>query len=79
MQKHDLPSQLSVSDLEKISVDDSNLYKVRQCCTCTNERLIAEMIDGIQCQDCYFKRIPMFGTSPVSSAYFFMENLNGNS
>lgn len=70
--KNDQPTILTREDINRVLVEAFNkpsLGLVR-CITC--ERMDSPMCmqDGIQCQTCFSKRIPMFRSSPVSSAYW---------
>jgi hypothetical protein len=73
----DKPTILSRKDIDNIS---KSLYeksqeslKLCRCCTCERIDVKISFVHGIQCEDCYIKRIPMFGTSPVSDSYFKLE------
>lgn len=61
----------AVSDLPRQS---EYANEIVICCTCENRNSRCLMAHGIQCQECFYKRIPMFGSSPVSSAYWSLDD-----
>lgn len=47
-------------------------YKIKLvgCCTCDYMGYVWEMVEGIQCLRCFYKKIPMFKAAPVREEYF---------
>ena len=65
------PTILTVQDIDRF-VESIINHEIRvvKCCTCDNESMETGMVDGIQCEECFYKRIPMFGSCPVSPVFF---------
>lgn len=67
----DKPSQLTSKDIDEVENRMKEFsIPIVQCCTCPTSHLETSMIDRIQCQECFSKKIPMFSSAPIENAYW---------
>lgn len=68
----DNPTILTQDDVNRAVMEAVNkLYLgLVRCITCETMGCPEHMHHGIQCDECFYKRIPMFSSCPVSDAYF---------
>ena len=60
MSEH-IPSCITVDDINNVLKILEEPIPIEQCCTCDRETHVCFLADGMQCQECFMKGIPMFG------------------
>jgi hypothetical protein len=67
------PTQLTQKDIEDWVQKFNEQIKApdvyRPCCSCREEHCVNWMADGVQCESCFQKQIPIYNTEPVKDAY----------
>lgn len=62
---------ITAEDMDKVVQEAANREDpIAECCSCGKKDLARFMVYGFQCENCWSLRIPIFGSSPLSHAYW---------